>query len=304
MADPREGKVLQGRYRILSLLAEGGMGVVYKGERVGIGRAVVVKFLHAVLSDKPGIVDRFEREARATARLNHPHCVALVDFGIDDGAPYLVMEYVEGKTLADLLDHGAVRPERAVEIARQILAGLEHAHERGILHRDLKPANVMIVDMEGYPGDFVKLLDFGLAKLAWPGEDKRDVTVEGIAIGTPGYMSPEQAAGIPSDRRADIYCTGALLYHMVTGQKAFDGEDLHSVLRRHREETPIAPAAMVPSVRISMPLEDIILRAMKREPGERYQSADDMIVALKGTPEARSEPVPKRPSSRPPESDT
>src|SRR5436305_641505 len=100
-------------------------------------------------------------EARATARLNHPNCVALVDFGIDEGAPYLVMEYVEGKTLADLLDHGAVRPERAVEIARQLLAGLEHAHERGILHRDLKPANVMIVDMEGYPGDFVKLLDFG-----------------------------------------------------------------------------------------------------------------------------------------------
>ena len=125
MADPREGKVLQGRYRILSLLAEGGMGVVYKGERVGIGRPVVVKFLHAVLSDKPGIVDRFEREARATARLNHPNCVALVDFGIDEGAPYLVMEYVEGKTLADLLDHGAVTPERAVEIARQILAGLD-----------------------------------------------------------------------------------------------------------------------------------------------------------------------------------
>ncbi len=211
MADPREGKVLQGRYRILSLLAEGGMGVVYKAERVGIGRPVVVKFLHAILSDKPGIVDRFEREARATARLNHPNCVALIDFGIDDGSPYLVMEYVEGKTLADLLDHGAVPAGRAVDIIRQILGGLEHAHDRGILHRDLKPANVMIVEVEGYRGDFVKILDFGLAKLAWPGEDKRDVTVEGIAIGTPGYMSPEQAAGVPSDRRSDVYCVGALL---------------------------------------------------------------------------------------------
>jgi serine/threonine protein kinase len=285
MADPREGKVLQGRYRILSLLAEGGMGVVYKGERVGIGRPVVIKFLHAVLSDKPGIVDRFEREARATARLNHPNCVALVDFGIDEGAPYLVMEYVEGKTLADLLDHGAVRPERAVEIARQILAGLEHAHERGILHRDLKPANVMIVDCEGYPGDFVKILDFGLAKLAWPGEDKRDVTVEGIAIGTPGYMSPEQAAGVPSDRRSDIYCTGALLYHLVTGSKAFEGDDVRSVLRRHREETPASPREIKPGAGISKALEETLYRAMQRDPGKRYQHAQEMAAALRDTPE-------------------
>lgn len=285
MADPREGKVLQGRYRILSLLAEGGMGVVYKGERVGIGRPVVVKFLHAVLSDKPGIVDRFEREARATARLNHPNCVALVDFGIDEGAPYLVMEYVEGKTLADLLDHGAVRPERAVEIARQILAGLEHAHERGILHRDLKPANVMIVDCEGYPGDFVKILDFGLAKLAWPGEDKRDVTVEGIAIGTPGYMSPEQAAGVPSDRRSDLYCTGALLYHLVTGTKAFEGDDVRSVLRRHREETPASPRELKPGAGISKALEEVLYRAMQRDPGKRYQHAREMAAALRQTPE-------------------
>src|SRR5439155_23583879 len=124
MADAREGKVLQGCYRILSMLAEGGMGVVYKAERVGIGRPVVVKFLHAMLSEKPGIVDRFEREARATARLNHPHCVALVDFGIDEGAPFLVMDYVEGQTLADLLDQGPVSPVRAVKIARQVLAGL------------------------------------------------------------------------------------------------------------------------------------------------------------------------------------
>ena len=305
MADPREGKVLQGRYRIVSLLAEGGMGVVYKGERVGIGRPVVIKFLHAVLSDKPGIVDRFEREARATARLNHPNCVALVDFGIDEGAPYLVMEFVEGKTLADLLDHGPVKPERAAEIARQILAGLEHAHERGILHRDLKPANVMIVDCEGYPGDFVKILDFGLAKLAWPGEDKRDVTVEGIAIGTPGYMSPEQAAGVPSDRRSDIYCAGALLYHLVTGNKIFEGDDVRSVLRRHREETPASPRALKPAAGISEELEDVLSRAMQRDPGKRFQHAREMAAALRQTPEMqtrgwRSDKPPALPGVRTP----
>ena len=299
MADPREGKVLQGRYRILSLLAEGGMGVVYKGERVGIGRPVVVKFLHAVLSDKPGIVDRFEREARATARLNHPNCVALVDFGIDEGAPYLVMEYVEGKTLADLLDHGPVKPERAIQIAQQILAGLEHAHERGILHRDLKPANVMIVECEGYPGDFVKILDFGLAKLAWPGEDKRDVTVEGIAIGTPGYMSPEQAAGVPSDRRSDLYCAGALLYHLVTGNKIFEGDDVREVLRRHREETPASPRALKPAAGISEELEDVLYRAMQRDPGKRYQHAREMAAALRQTPEMQA-PSPRSDKQPPP----
>jgi eukaryotic-like serine/threonine-protein kinase len=302
--DLRQGKVLQGRYRLTSLLAEGGMGVVYKGERVGIGRAIVVKFLHAVLSDKPGIVDRFEREARATARLNHPNCVALVDFGIDDSSPYLVMEYVEGKTLADLLDYGAIPPERAVHIILQILGGLEHAHDRGILHRDLKPANIMIVNTEGYPGDFVKILDFGLAKLAWPGEDGRDVTVEGIAIGTPGYMSPEQAAGVPSDRRSDIYCAGALLYHLVTGTKAFDGSDVKSVLRRHREETPQSPRELRPGAGISRELEDVLYRSMERDPTDRYQSAKEMASALRKTPEAQrrpeiSEPVMVR-LSRPP----
>jgi serine/threonine-protein kinase len=283
--DPRIGKVLQGRYKIESTLAEGGMGIVYKGERVGIGRPVVVKFLHTVLSDTPGIVDRFEREARATAKLNHPNCVALVDYGIEESQPYLVMEYAEGKTLADLLDTGSLPPRRAVRIARQVLAGLSHAHERGILHRDLKPANVMVCDAVGH-SDFVKILDFGLAKLLGP-DGKKDVTVAGIAIGTPGYMSPEQAAGVPSDRRSDIYCTGALLYHLVTGTKAFEGEDVHSVLRRHREETPALPRKLDPATPISKELEAVILRAMNREPVKRYQSAEEMLEALKETPEGQ-----------------
>jgi len=278
----RTGRILQGRYKVGAPIAEGGMGVVYRAERVGIERPVVVKFLHAVLTEQPGVVDRFEREARATARLNHPNCVALVDFGLDEGAPYLVMEYVEGRTLADILDKGPLPPTRALHIARQILAGLAHAHTRGILHRDLKPANVMIIDAVE-TDDFVKILDFGLAKLLGPSEMGGDVTVQGIAIGTPGYMSPEQASGIPSDKRADIYCIGALLYHLVSGQKPFDGDDVHSVLRRHREETPLGPRGLV--AEISVELERLILRAMERDPAKRYQSAEDMIDALKATPE-------------------
>jgi serine/threonine-protein kinase len=301
--DPRVGKVLQGRYKIGTVLAEGGMGIVYKGERVGIGRPVVVKFLHAILSDTPGIVDRFEREARATARLNHPNCVALVDYGIEENTPYLVMEYAEGKTLADLLDHGALAPRRAVRIARQVLAGLSHAHERGILHRDLKPANIMVVDAVGHT-DFVKILDFGLAKLLGQADNKKDVTVAGIAIGTPGYMSPEQAAGVPSDRRSDIYCTGALLYHLVTGTKAFEGDDIHSVLRRHREEAPQAPRKLDPQSPVSKQLEAVLLRSMEREPAKRYQTAEEMIEALKATPEGQRQngPDTSSPSQRTPSS--
>ena len=226
---------------------------------MGIGRPVVIKFLHAILSDKPGIVDRFEREARATARLNHPNCVALVDFGIDDGAPYLVMEFVEGKTLADLLDHGAVKAERAVEI---VAADPRRPRARARARHPASRSQAGQRDdcrLRRLPGDFVKILDFGLAKLAWPGEDKRDVTVEGIAIGTPGYMSPEQAAGVPSDRRSDIYCTGALLYHLVTGTKAFEGDDVRSVLRRHREETPASPREIKPAAGISKELEDVLV---------------------------------------------
>ena len=299
--DPRTGKVLQGRYKILAPLAEGGMGVVYRGERVGIGRPVVVKFLHAVLSEQPGIVDRFEREARATARLNHPNCVALVDYGIEDGSPYLVMEYAEGKTLADLLDFGPLAARRSVHIAKQVLAGLSHAHDRGILHRDLKPANIMVIEAVGHT-DFVKILDFGLAKVLGQVDGKKDVTVAGIAIGTPGYMSPEQAAGVPSDRRADIYCTGALLYHLVTGSKAFEGDDIHSVLRKHREETPALPRKLMPSQKLSSELEKVIMRSMERDPAERYQTAEEMIDALDDTPEAKpsadeAKPRKERPSS-------
>jgi serine/threonine-protein kinase len=271
------------------------MGVVWSAERVGIERPVVVKFLQAVLSDRPGAVDRFEREARATARLNHPNCVQLVDFGLDDGQPYLVVEYVEGQTLAELLDHGPLEARRAVLICIQVLAGLEHAHERGILHRDLKPANLMIVEAVGYI-DFVKILDFGLAKILGETE-RREVTVHGVALGTPGYMSPEQAAGMPSDLRADIYSTGAVLYHLLTGVKVFEGANVHSILRKHREETPAPPRKLRGPGAISAELDAAVNRAMARDPEKRFQTAAELRRALEATPEAqRGGTVP---SSRP-----
>ena len=287
MANPRAGKILQGRYRLRSILAEGGMGVVWQAERVGIERPVVIKFLQAVLSDRPGAVDRFEREARATARLNHPNCVQLVDFGLDEGQPYLVVEFVEGQTVAEQLDHGPLEPRRAVRIIIQVLAGLIHAHDRGILHRDLKPANLMIVEAVGYE-DFVKILDFGLAKII--GEaDRREVTVHGVALGTPGYMSPEQAAGMPADLRADIYSSGAVLYHLLTGVKVFEGTNVHSILRKHRENTPPPPRSLRGPGSISAELDAIVAKSMQRDPAKRFQNAAEMRRALEGVPEVRNE---------------
>ncbi len=285
MANPRAGKLLQGRYRLRSILAEGGMGVVWSAERVGIERPVVVKFLQAVLSDRPGAVDRFEREARATARLNHPNCVQLVDFGLDEGQPYLVVEYVEGQTLSELLDHGPLDARRATLICMQVLAGLEHAHERGILHRDLKPANLMIVEAVGYE-DFVKILDFGLAKILGETE-RREVTAHGVALGTPGYMSPEQAAGMPSDARADVYSVGAVLYHLITGVKIFEGANVQSILRKHREETPAPPRRLRGPGAISAELDAAVTRAMQRDPERRYQTAAELRRALEATPEGQ-----------------
>jgi serine/threonine-protein kinase len=291
----RAGKVLQGRYRLRSILAEGGMGVVWQAERVGIERPVVVKFLQAVLSERPGAVDRFEREARATARLNHPNCVQLVDFGLDEGQPYLVVEYVEGQTLAGILEHGPLDARRAARIAIQVLAGLEHAHERGILHRDMKPANLMIVEAVGYE-DFVKILDFGLAKIV-NDADRREVTVHGVALGTPGYMSPEQAAGMPSDLRADLYSVGAVLYHLITGVKVFEGDTVHSILRKHREDTPPPARKLRGPGAISAELDAVVNRALVRDVDKRFQTATEMRRALEVTPEGSRAPRPRRASS-------
>ncbi len=181
------------------------------------------------------------------------------------------------------MDHGPLDAKRAVRIVIQVLSGLEHAHERGILHRDLKPANLMIIEAAGYL-DFVKILDFGLAKII--GEaDRREVTVHGVALGTPGYMSPEQAAGMPSDLRADIYSVGAVLYHLLTGVKVFEGGNVHSILRKHRENTPAPPRKLRGPGAISAELDAVVIRALERDPERRLQNAAAMRAALEATPE-------------------
>ncbi|HEY0714476.1 MAG TPA: serine/threonine-protein kinase, partial [Polyangia bacterium] len=177
--DPRIGRVLQDRYRITGIIAAGGMGIVYRAERIGLGRVVAIKFLHATMARDPLVARRFEVEARAMSRLHHPNCIGVLDFGVDD-LPYVVIDHASGESLDVLIEQGPMAPRRAIKIARQILSALSHAHAHGIIHRDIKPENIVVEQNPGL-ADHVRLLDFGLAKLT--GTDLG--LTAGLAVGTP-----------------------------------------------------------------------------------------------------------------------
>ena len=278
--DPRVGVVLSGRYRITELLGEGGMGRVYRGERLQLGRPVAIKFLHSPFASAPKYRQRFEREARAMSKLSHPYCVSVIDYGIHD-EPYIVMDFVTGGTLRDLMDRGRLSPQRALHITRQILAGLAHAHDEGVIHRDVKPGNVMVSDATGV-GDHVRIFDFGLAKLHDPGvePDQSMATV----IGTPAYMAPEQTRAEPIDGRADLYAVGILLFELLTGDKPFVGDDAIAVIRMQREVPPPLLRARAPE--LSQELEQVVAKALEKDPPQRHQSAAEFAAALDTAPEA------------------
>ena len=272
--DPRIGLVLDGRYRVVARIAEGGMGVVYRAERLGIGRAVAVKFLDpdAVASER--LLRRFAIEARAASRLSHPGCVPVIDYGAVDGVPYLVMELVAGRSLREVLAAGPVAVGRALELGRQILAGLAHAHAHGVIHRDLKPDNVLV--WSDALGEHAQLADFGLAKL--------DVGVSpasgGLAIGTPSYMSPEQTLGAPVDARSDVYGAGVLLFELLADRRPFIGEHPWETMQMHREAPVPALGELAPDRAVPAPVEAVIRRALAKAPGDRYRSAVEFVRAL------------------------
>ena len=283
--DPRIGTVLHERYRIVERIGDGAMGAVYRGERVKLGRWVAIKFLLEEYAATPDGLRRFEVEARAMSRLAHPNCVAVTDFGIEDGTPYLVMEFAPGRSLRQVLrDEERLVPARAVAVVRQVLAGLVHAHGQGIVHRDVKPENILVASVEGH-GEHVRILDFGLAKL-------RDdaVFTSGMALGTPGYMSPEQTLGRPVDERADVYAVGILLHELVAGLKPFVADQPHDVMRMHRDAAP--PPLRQVGAAVSPELEAAVLRALAKAPADRFPSASAFLDALRGLPEAASMPTP------------
>jgi serine/threonine-protein kinase len=281
VTDSRIGTTLDGRYQIVDRLAAGGMGVVYRGERLGLGRSVAIKFLHAHMAADSSFLKRFAIEAQAMARLQHSNCAAVIDFGVAGEEPYVVMDLVGGESLRSLLDRGRLPAWRALGIMRQVLSGLSHAHSHGITHRDIKPDNIM-VDATGSFGDQVRILDFGLAKL----REGTSALTTGFVVGTPSYMAPEQTLALPVDERTDIYACGVVLFEMLTGKKPFQAEEAVEVLVMHRKTPPPRLVEKAPDVRFSDDLESVVLQAMAKDPAHRFSSAAAFATALEHVPEA------------------
>ncbi len=287
------GTLIAGRYRVLGFIGAGGMGAVYRAEHVHMRKTVALKLLLPEFVKVEEVVQRFEREAIAAGRIDHPNVVAASDFGkLDDGSFYLVLEYVDGTSLRALLANGALPAVRALHIARQTALALGAAHAAGVVHRDLKPDNIMLVPApEG--GDRVKVLDFGIARVAPPGQgrDSTQLTRVGVVMGTIAYMSPEQATGQAVDERADLYSLGVMLYEMIAGVVPFDAELPSQVLARQLVEAPPALPEGTPP-----PLAELVYALMEKKPEDRPASAQavlERLNALTPTPSGRVLP-PKR----------
>ncbi len=265
-------------YTILEKLGAGGMGVVYKAEDTRLGRSVALKFLPDELSQNPLAVERFEREARAVSALNHPHICSIHDVGEHGGRRFIVMEYLEGSPLDELLAAGALPTDRVVELGLQLADALEAAHDKGLIHRDIKPANIMLT-RRGQ----IKLLDFGLAKsTSIPGDEvaatRADLTEFGVVLGTVAYMSPEQVRGEQLDARTDLFSLGAVLYEMATGRRAFSGNTSGTISEAILNRTP-PPAAQV-NPKVPSSLEGIINKSLEKQRELRYQKAADVRADL------------------------
>jgi serine/threonine protein kinase len=267
------------------------MGEVYRARDTRLNRTVAIKVLARDLSGRPEVLQRFEREARAVSTLNHPNICTLHDIGSENGAPYLVMEYVEGETLAERLARGPLPLADAWRVAIQIGEALDQAHRRGIVHRDLKPGNVMLAGAKGSTA--VKLLDFGLAKISEapagtpnaPGSltslptVAQPLTAEGTIVGTFQYMAPEQLEGKEADARSDIFAFGAVLYEMVTGRKAFQGQSQASLISAIMKDDPAPISSLVP---LSPPaLDRVVRQCLAKDPEDRWQTARDLVRELR-----------------------
>jgi len=286
--DPQSlvGNVVADRYQVDQLLGAGAMGRVYRARHVHMQKQVALKVLHHATSENAEIVTRFEREAVAAGRINHPNVAGATDFGrLADGSFYLVLEYVEGQSLGALLDDvGALSVPRALAITEQILSALSAAHRADIVHRDLKPDNVMLLASEQQgpastgprpSADFVKVLDFGLAKLQRTDPADTQLTMAGAIYGTPQYMSPEQAAGAEVDHRADLYAVGVMLFEMLAGRPPFEAEQMMPLLIKHMTEDPPPLSDSVPRG-----VRRIVSRLLEKKPEQRFQSADEVLLAL------------------------
>lgn len=270
------GTTLAGRYRIDEEIGSGGMGTVYRAEHVHMKKALAIKVLHREMAAVEEVVARFEREAIAAARIEHPNVAKATDFGrLEDGSLYLVMEFVAGRDLSTLLAEGPLPVQRALYIAEQIASAMEAAHAAGVVHRDLKPENVLLVERDGDP-DCVKVLDFGIAKVQL-GESgpPSQLTRIGSVFGTPEYMSPEQAAGAGVDHRTDLYSLGIILYQMLAGRPPFESGDIVSLITAQMTAPPPPLPDSVPER-----VRALLGRLLEKEPDARPQSATELLGEL------------------------
>jgi serine/threonine-protein kinase len=273
------GKTIFGEYTISSKLGEGGMGAVYLATQQQIEQQVAIKVLHGRAARNDELVQRFYREAKTVTMLSHPNIIRVFIFGrTEEGLIYLAMEYVKGVSLRDeLQNRGRMSEMRAIKILKQSLSALAEAHTLGIIHRDLKPDNILLTSYRG-EDDFVKVLDFGIAKIKDPTGQQRQLTQAGVVYGTPEYLSPEQAQALELDHRSDVYSLGCILYEMVTGHVPFTAPKTVNILMMHVYEPAPPPSTKFPN--ISKEMEEIIMKALQKKPEQRYQTAMEFFEAL------------------------
>ena len=279
------GMVVDGRYRLDATLGRGGMGLVFRATHIGLRRQVAVKILHPSLAASPDVRSRFEREALAVGKVDHPNCVATYDVGrLPDGSLYLAMELLDGRSLADVLEReGQLAPGRALHILAHVLRGLSSVHAAGLIHRDIKPENIVLI-RQGDDVDFAKILDFGIAK-PMSGELADDgvrLTQAGMAFGTPIYMAPEQALGNKLDGRADLYAAAVIAYEMLAGQPPFYSEDKLEVMSMHAAKAvpPMRTRLIKRGKPVPSSIERLIVKGLTKKPSDRYESADVFLAKV------------------------
>jgi eukaryotic-like serine/threonine-protein kinase len=285
--DQMIGQVIGGRYRVTGVLGEGGMGVVYIGEQQmgSTIRKVAIKTLHPHLSKDPSVLARFHRECGTVAQLEHPNTIKFYDFGATaDGTLYIAMEFVRGQPLSEVIEKaGPLAPDRVLAIMKQVAGALDEAHAQGIIHRDLKPDNIILTDRAGQ-ADFAKVLDFGIAARTESADAQKEqkLTQQGMVLGTPPYMSPEQFTGKQLDRRSDVYSLGVMAYEMLTGRLPFDADTPWQWATQHMTAQPLPFEATAPSTSIPPTMRTAILRALSKDREERQGSSKEFFEQLSG----------------------
>ncbi len=299
--DPKAliGQIVDERYEIISIAGRGGMGTVYRAKQIDLARPVALKLLDERLGSEDDSLIRFKREARAISKLNNVHIASFYSYGLaENGSPYMAMEFLEAKSLEDLITgEKQLNWERAIKISMQILAALEHAHSMGIIHRDLKPANIML--QNNPEEDFVKVVDFGLAKLALGDETiSQRLTKTGMLVGTPLYMSPEQCSGQAVDPRTDIYSLGVIIYEMLCGQTPFVSENPMLVIHKQIQSEPVPPSKLISS-KLPTGLELVILKCLEKSPFDRYKNVEALKADLEKIVENQGETIEIKLKSQP-----